>query len=116
MRLNVKRATVKEELRKGSTGALGSIVKQHASSVLVTECERALPSSFSLHDALTLTIQRVAATIWVGSIPAFVFANAVASPEEQLFGLFSRFGTIVSITVREKPGTDKSWALVGIVH
>ena len=42
-RLNVKRAAVKEELQKGSTGALGSIVKQHAYAVLVTECERTSP-------------------------------------------------------------------------
>lgn len=42
-RLNVKRAAVKEELQKGSTGALGSIIKQHASAVLVTECERTSP-------------------------------------------------------------------------
>lgn len=41
IRLNVKRAAVKEELQKGSTGALGSIAKQHASTVLVTECELA---------------------------------------------------------------------------
>jgi hypothetical protein len=38
--------------------------------------------------------------------------NAHANPEEQLFGVFSPFGSIVSITVRAKRGTDKSWALV----
>lgn len=41
-RLKVKRAAVKAELQKASTGALGSILKQHASSVLVTECESCL--------------------------------------------------------------------------
>lgn len=37
-RLKLKPAAAKEELQKASTGALGSILKQHASSVLVTEC------------------------------------------------------------------------------
>lgn len=49
VRLNVKRLAVKEELQKGSTGALGSIVKQHASAVLVTECERGSIIISSLH-------------------------------------------------------------------
>ena len=49
-RLNVKRAAVQEELQKGSTGALGSIVKQHASAVLVTECEHMSPVHTAFHN------------------------------------------------------------------
>lgn len=34
------------------------------------------------------------------------------SVDEQLSSAFGQFGSIVSITVRTKSGTDKSWALV----
>ena len=111
--MNVKRAAFKEELQKASTGALGSILKQHASSVLVTEGAgrlRPLDSALRSHaDNLPLP----AATIWVGAIPARVVQSHEAEhAERQLSALFGQFGAIVSITVRKKAGTNKSWALV----
>ena len=49
-------------------------------------------------------------SIWVGKFP-----DNVAS-EEDLSKHFSRFGKVLSVTVRRKPGYLKSWAFVTYVH
>lgn len=49
----------------------------------------------------------------MGAIPARVVQSHEAEhAERQLSALFGQFGAIVSITVRKKAGTNKSWALV----
>jgi hypothetical protein len=48
-------------------------------------------------------------TIWVGGLPAVFLGEA---PEAAVTDLCSRFGEIVTVTVRTKPGENKSWALV----
>ena len=46
----------------------------------------------------------------MGSIPEAAVQNGTG--ENVLRHLFSRFGDVVSVTVRKKPGLNKSWALV----
>lgn len=49
--------------------------------------------------------------LWVGEIPDHLVANG-RDASDHLRALFSSFGEIVSITVRTKPGTRKSWAML----
>ena len=111
-RLKLKPAAANEELQKASTGALGSILKQHASSVLVTECACSRPLACVACPAADRSFLHCTATIWAGCIPSFAVERPDMSVEEQLSSAFGQFGSIVSITVRTKSGTDKSWALV----
>jgi RNA recognition motif-containing protein len=48
-------------------------------------------------------------TLWVGGIPAAMLDEDADSVLTQIF---EHHGTIASITLRPKPGTDKSWAFV----
>lgn len=48
-------------------------------------------------------------TIWVGGLPESLLATGADAAVQELC---SRFGNIVTCTVRIKPGENKSWALV----
>eukprot|EP01048_Picozoa_sp_COSAG05_P019454 COSAG05_NODE_3051_length_2382_cov_2.250986_1_plen_170_part_00 len=50
VRLKLRQAAAATELQKSSTRALGSVVKQHASTMLVTECTYQPPRSSSSPD------------------------------------------------------------------
>ena len=58
----------------------------------------------------------LAGSIWVGGIPeSLVAVDMTASTDLEsspLAKLFCSFGTIVSLTTRQKPGLNKSWAFI----
>lgn len=48
-------------------------------------------------------------TVWVGGLPGSLLGEAPDAAVQELCG---RFGDVVTVTVRTKPGENKSWALV----
>lgn len=56
-----------------------------------------------------------AGTVWVGGLPAALLDTSSATQSATLSGLCHQFGAIATVTVREKPGENKSWALVTYV-
>lgn len=55
-------------------------------------------------------------TVWVGGIPeSLLTINMTESSDtvdEPIASIFKKFGTVVSLTTRQKPGINKSWAFV----
>ena len=87
--LKVERVNVEEHLErsKATQGYLALLAKTHTGAL-----DEAPPD-----------------TIWVGGIPESILGEA---PEAGVTELFGRLGDIVTVTVRQKPGENKSWALV----
>lgn len=50
--------------------------------------------------------------LWVGEIPDHLAQGGGRTASDHLKALFEPFGEIVSVTVRTKPGTRKSWAML----
>ncbi len=55
-------------------------------------------------------------TVWVGGIPesllTFDMTASSDTGDEPIASLFKQFGAVVSLTTRQKPGINKSWAFV----
>ena len=66
-------------------------------------------------------MHRLGRSLWVGGIPDRLLAGGVVACEKALHSLFSRFGTVEKVTVREKYTESsstrrvgmQSWAMVG---
>eukprot|EP01043_Picozoa_sp_COSAG02_P061683 COSAG02_NODE_8338_length_2609_cov_1.978486_1_plen_612_part_00 len=66
----------------------------------------------SISEVLVSVNQDQCRTLWVGSVPRSMIDCDVGLAADRLRGLFTRFGTVRSVTIRKKPSEYGSWSLV----
>lgn len=89
IQLRLSYSDVEGQLQKNPTGALAKMAKKH-------EADLAPPESD---------------TAWIGGIPNNMAEGELDSVNANFSASCQQFGEVVSVTVRVKPGDNKSWAL-----